>query len=116
MRALFLGKQRFALFVLTTSECYEFVSKPSHVALVEAQTHAFTINASAQGIVCTHTHTHTDTHTHTQTHTDTHTQPHTQQSTSVDMHLEIQPAHALKRSVRVRYAALPCVVLLDRRW
>jgi len=107
--ALFLGKQRF---VLTTSECYESMSKPSHVALVEAQTHAFTINASAQGIVCTHTHT--QTHTHTDTHT--HTQPHTQQSTSVDMHLEIQPAHALKRSVRVRYAALPCVVLLDRRW
>jgi len=99
VRALFLGKQRFALFVLTTSECYEFVSKPSHVALVEAQTHAFTINASAQGIVCTHTHTHT----------------HTQQSTSIDMHLEMQPAHALKRSLRVRYAALPRVVLLDRR-
>jgi len=95
VRALFLGKQRFALFVLTTSECYEFVSKPSHVALVEAQTHAFTINASAQGIVCTHTHT--------------------QQSTSIDMHLEMQPAHALKRSLRVRYAALPRVVLLDRR-
>ncbi len=81
----------------------EIMSKLPHVALAQAQTHASTINASAHGIVYTHRDTQTQTHTHTQ------------QSINIDTHLEIHPAHALKRSLRVRCVELPCVVVLDRR-